>query len=470
MDVAEALADTATGIYDGAVEAPGEVHDLTRRHVFDACLCLAAGLRFAGKGARDAAGALAGDTAVAGAVLDDAFLVRALDANDTYVPSPGGSFGHFSEVVPLAVELASRADERRRLDLLRGTLAAYQVMGDLLDHNRLERLGFHPASVVGVGASVLVGLAAGLSSTRLASALRLSWTLGSLPNTWLGAGHDSIGEFKTAAPGWSAMAGVRAVRATVAGMSMPTGGLEVSGLSVPAARSVGRWQVQQIAHKLDAAQIHLQVVARLGRTLRARGVDVSDIRRARLHGHARMTGGVQGSRAAFDPASASDADHSCPFVFMAAVACGDVTPSLYANGLWRDGPVRDAMSRVELHVSADADALFENERRWHATAEVETATESRIQVQADDFVGSPHCPATWDDLEAKGHRFLELRTDSPVAADVGRLRAACEALSPDPAGGRAGELVTALRDLRVAADGSPRPTPRAETVTNGAGG
>lgn len=436
VDLAHQLARRARQVVDGGLGDFPAVDQAIRKHLFDACVCWALAAVSRAASVDDHLSALSGRppetwrTANLDSDLDrlsllGASLVRSLDANDTFVPRPGGSFGHFSEIVPMALHVVRQAGSVP-VDALALVGAAYEVMGWVLDANRVEELGFHPASVEALGAATVCGLAEGLDDDALANGLRLAWTLGSLPNTWLGPKGGKIGEFKTVAPGWSAWAGVRAISAVTAGLGLPPGGLEISGLVAGEGRQadVGA-MVLQVAHKMESAQIHLQSVAEAGLRLHDDGVRLADIEQVRLHGHSRMTAGVQGSAGAFHPTSHSEADHSCPFVFMMSVEAGHLTPAVYGDEPWADPAVIDALQRVELILDADAERAFQTDRVWRLRTELRTTSGRDIRFDTVDFVGAPSRPASWDQLEGKFRRFVGHDRAAAKTSTIARLRATC---------------------------------------------
>ena len=157
------------------------------------------------------------------------------------------------------------------------------------------------------------------------------------------------------------------------------------------------------------AQIYTQAAIEATLALHAQGVRAPDVRRLTLSGHSGVCAGVQGSDAAFTPASREAADHSAPFVMAMALLRGKMTLREYQNAPWLDNDVRDVMSRIDLIVDPQREREFVQQGALGVELTAHLADGRVLNTEVNQPKGHPDAPLTDSELLAKMRWLLEGR-------------------------------------------------------------
>ncbi|HEX9068861.1 MAG TPA: MmgE/PrpD family protein [Ktedonobacterales bacterium] len=417
-----------------------------------ACALAAHGDPIAGATARlttaDPAGAtllLTGERAqLAGAALANTTAVRALDANDIYVPPPGGDTGHFSDAIPALLALAE-AHQVTGADLLAGIAVAYETQAVLCDRAQWTPHGWHTASLVAWAIPVAAARLTGASPQVAATAMNIAGITGQALQAWLRPGQP-VSAMKSVAPGLCASRAIEALSLAAAGVTAPSDALEVmlaqldsDPAAVPVARLGQEWTISHTLIKRYPAQFNTQAAIQAALTLRTQGVRAEAIERLTITGHQHVCAGVQGAPAAFRPRSHEDADHSTPFVVAISLLRGHLTPADYTDEPWRAPEVLALMDRIVLAVDPERErARIEcGEIGCRVGLTLRDGAEHTVEVRQP--LGHPDVPMDDTSLLAKMGELLPGAGDAcrglldaclglAEAPNVAALLAACDAV------------------------------------------
>ena len=187
------------------------------------------------------------------------------------------------------------------------------------------------------------------------------------------------------------------------------------------------------------AQIYTQAAIEATLALYAQGVRAPNVQRLTLSGHSGVCAGVQGSQAAFTPASREAADHSAPFVMAMALLRGTMTLREYQNAPWLNNDVRDVMRRIDLVVDPQRERQFVQDGALGVELTAHLANGSVLRAEVRQPKGHPDAPLTDDELLAKmrwltedvapggaAERILDLCMRLESADDIRALIAACD--------------------------------------------
>ena len=441
-------------------ELPADVRHAARRHLADSLACMLGASRMdavtatrsyalAQGGSQDATliGA-ANKTPAALAALVNGTAVRYLDANDIVARSGDHDSGHFSDALPALLALAER-HARAGAELLTCIVAAYELQGALSESFQFMKRGYHALTqapwALPIAASRLIGAPAAAAPHAAA----LSGSTGMIFNTWLKP-TSHIPMIKAVSVGLASQRAVESADLAAAGVTAPQDALEtvftrLAPLSqAPPAdltryEQLGkRWLMTRQTIKSYPAQIYTQAAIEATLALHAQGVRAPDVQRLTLSGHSGVCAGVQGSQAAFTPASREAADHSAPFVMAMALLRGKMTLREYQNAPWLDNDVRDVMRRIDLVVDPDRERQFVQDGALGVELTAHLADGSVLCAQVRQPKGHPDAPLTDDELLTKmrwlleevaptetAERILDLCMRLETPADVRALIAAC---------------------------------------------
>ncbi len=440
-------------------ELPADVRHAARRHLADSLACMLGASRMdavnatrsyalAQGGSQDATliGA-ANKTPAALAALVNGTAVRYLDANDIVARSGDHDSGHFSDALPALLALAER-HARAGAELLTCIVAAYELQGALSESFQFMKRGYHALTQVPWTLPIVASRLIGADVDAASHAAALSGSTGMIFNTWLKP-TSHIPMIKAVSVGLACQRAVESADLAAAGVTAPQDALEtvftrLAPLSdTPAdltrCELLGkRWLMTRQTIKSYPAQIYTQAAIEATLALHAQGVRAPDVQRLTLSGHTGVCAGVQGSQAAFTPASREAADHSAPFVMAMALLRGKMTLREYQNAPWLDNAVRDLMRRIDLVVDPQRERQFIQNGALGVELTAHLADGNVLSTEVRHPKGHPDAPLTDDELLTKMRWLLEdvaptetperildlcLRLETP--ADVRALIAAC---------------------------------------------
>ncbi|HZR98850.1 MAG TPA: MmgE/PrpD family protein [Chloroflexota bacterium] len=369
------------------------------------------------------------------AALANGTALRILDANDLYLPSPGGrDGGHFSDALAALLGAAEIA-QASGADLLAAVIAAYELQALVADAADWRGHGWHPVTPL---VWALPASLARLHHRPLAEAVAatsLAGTTGQALQSWLRP-DVSVTALKSVAPGLCGQRAVEAVELAAEGVTAPPDALEVmlrqlgSAPEVAPADRLGRaWTLDRHIVKRYPAQYLLQGAAEAALALHAQGVRADQVDAVTVYGHAGVCGGVHGAPHAYAPASHADADHSTPFVVALALLRGRLTPADYADAPWAAPEVRALMARVRLVETPERQRAYVEQRLIGCEVVVRLRDGSERAVAIAQPRGHPDAPLADTELVAK---LDDLLAGALGPAGGERLLAACAALPAAP--------------------------------------
>ena len=193
--------------------------------------------------------------------------------------------------------------------------------------------------------------------------------MGMALNTWLRPSGNAIPSIKGVAVGLAGQRAVESAELAALGITAPPDALEFAfetlgmmGGAPPnpsALDNLGsEWAMTRQVIKSYPSQIYTQAAVQAALELRHRVGSADEVESVTLYGHRNVCAAVQGSPAAFRPASRESADHSTPFVMAQALLNGRVTLSEFENDAWLSPQVIAMMDRITLVVDPDMDAAF----------------------------------------------------------------------------------------------------------------
>lgn len=440
-------------------ELPDDVRQTARRHLADSVACMLGASRMdavnavrsyalARGGSQDAT--LIGSARKAPAALAalvNGTAVRYLDANDIVARSGDHDSGHFSDALPALLALAER-HALSGAELLTCIVAAYELQGAISESFQFMKRGYHALTQAPWALPIVASRLIGAPAETAPHAAALSGSTGMVFNTWLKP-TSHIPMIKGVSVGLACQRAVEAAELATAGVTAPQDALEtvftrLAPLSdAPADLSryelLGqRWLMTSQTIKSYPAQIYTQAAIEATLALYERGVRAPDVRRLALSGHSGVCAGVQGSAAAFTPASREAADHSAPFVMAMALLRGKMTLREYENAPWLSEDVRDVMRRINLVVDPERERAFVQEGALGVELTAHLADGSVQRAEVHQPKGHPDAPLTDSELLAKmrwlvedvapsgtAERILDLCMRLESAHDARALIAAC---------------------------------------------
>ncbi len=427
-----AIADTlACGI--GAVDEPGPgiLRDYARLHV-----------------ARTEATLLGGSERVDATLtaLVNCSMVRDLDANDLYAGTPGRDTGHFSDAIPALLAVAEANGNSGR-ELITAVAIAYEVQGALAESYLWMKRGLHSVSQVSWAIPAAAGRLIGLSKDQIVSAIGLSGTTGGLIlQSWLRP-SATLPLIKGGAPGFAAKQALESTELAGQGFTAPVDALETLFERLPseadpsALQSLARpyrFTTTRNMLKRYPAQIYTQAAVQAAVAIQPLIENVDQIAVATVYGHRNVAAGVQGSAAAYTPATRGAADHSTPFVVAVGLRDGDLTPASYAGEPWLEEDLLDLMRRVDLVIDPEYERGFTQEGLFGCRLVVEMLDGQRFEESIRQQQGHPDNPLVHTQLIDKMRAFADWKLGSgaaeriyeavqalPTAVRVDALLAAC---------------------------------------------
>lgn len=302
------------------------------------------------------------------AALVGGTMVRYLDANDIYVFSRGGPSGHFSDGTPALLALAEKYQSSGE-ELLTCLVASYELQGALAESFNFWDCGLHAETNVAWVVPIVAARLMGATPEQAVHACGLSVATGTVFNTWLRPGHN-VPMIKGVVVGMAleraleaaglAQLGVTATEDALETVFSSLGPLSASAIDPACMERLGsRWTTTRNMIKAYPAQLYTQAAIEAVLRLYRDGVRAGRVRNLILYGHRNVCGGVQGSPAAFAPASQEAADHSTPYVMAMALLRGMLTSREYDGAPWETAEVKAVMAKIELVRDAERDRALD---------------------------------------------------------------------------------------------------------------
>jgi 2-methylcitrate dehydratase len=351
------------------------------------------------------------------AALVNCTMARFLDANDIYMPPAGvlSGSGHFSDAT-LALVAAAEFVEASGAELLEAMVVAYEVQAALAESFAWLERGFHSVSQVTFATALAAGKLNGLDEECLAHAAALALTSGLFLQSWLQPSAQ-VPAIKNGAPGLAVERGILCADLAGMGFTGPLDALErfytLFGQGQvdldPFERLGDEWTVPRNAIKPAPAQIFTQAIIQCAVDLYAQGLRLDTLVELSVRSNDGACGRVQGSPAAFEPASREAADHSTPYVVAMALRDGGVSLASYARKDWLQADIREVMGRMRLIVDPDWDARLRGEGLLGGEIEARDRDGRIYRSEVRQFLGHPDNPLSDVELVAKLEAFVGRR-------------------------------------------------------------
>ena len=457
MFVAEKLANFVHGLrYE---ELPPDAVAAARRYLADSFACaLAAYHAEPVAKARDYALARGGspDATLIGAAdktpadvaaLVNGTMVRYLDANDIFAPTPGREGGHFSDVIPALAALAEARGHDAN-ELVTAVVANYELLGALSETYHFSRRGYHAITVEPWTLALVASRLLRAGPDAAVHACGLAGATGMVLNTWLRP-SPSIPMIKAVAVGLASQRAVQSAELAALGVTASEDALETTFERLAplhdAPANLGRvdelgerWTTTRNVIKSYPSQISTQAAVEAALALHRAGIRSESVAKLTVYGHNGVCGGVQGSPEAYAPATREAADHSTPFVVAMALLRGQLTAREYEGDPWDTADYKSLASRIEL-VREDARDEAMAQHGIMGVKLVAELTDGRAEeAVVHQPKGHPDAPMSDDELLAKmtwlledvapadtPERIFELCHTMTTRDDLAALLAAC---------------------------------------------
>jgi 2-methylcitrate dehydratase len=342
------------------------------------------------------------------AAFANSTMIRFLDANDTYITR--GS-GHPSDMLG-ALLAAGEAQGASGQDLLRATVAGYEVFGALADQIPLRDRGWDQGVFVAPASAAGAGLLLGLSADQMADALAIAATA-NVATRQTRAGDLSM--WKGCATAVAAKAGLFAAQLAKAGMTGPTAAFEgrhglweqVTGPFELGALGGERgalgggdrsFAIERTNFKSFATEYHAQAPVAMALALRAK-LSVDQIEAIDVRIYAMAHSEIASEPAKWDPKTRETADHSLPYMLAVALTDGRIGPASFEPERYLDPGLRPLMHRIRVAAHAEFTRRFPAE----LVSEIEVVTRSgeRLVERAHFPKGHARNPMSDADVVAK---------------------------------------------------------------------
>jgi 2-methylcitrate dehydratase len=369
------------------------------------------------------------------AALANGTALRILDANDLYLPPPGGrDGGHFSDAVS-ALFGAAEGARASGADFLAAVIAAYELQALVADAADWRGLGWHPVTPLVWALPAPLARLHGRPLAEAVAATSLAGTTGQALQSWLRP-DVPVTALKSVAPGLCGQRAVEAVELAAEGVTAPPDALEVmlrqlgaAPEAVPADRLGRAWTLDRHIVKRYPAQYLLQGAVEAALALYDQGVRADQVETVTVLGHAGVCGGVHAAPHAYAPTSHEDADHSTPFVVALALLRGRLTPADYADEPWHAPDVQALMARVRLVETPERQRAYVEQRLIGCEVVARLGDGSERATAVAQPRGHPDAPPSDAELTAK---LDDLLAGALGPAGGQRLLAACAALPAAP--------------------------------------
>ena len=436
MDLAERLAEYASGLSYSDLERDGRVLAEAKKRILDAVGCgvgafgaapVKAARRLAVEGYPAKSSTVLGTrrkTTPDVAALVNGLMVRYFDFNDTYLSREPA---HPSDNTPACLAVAEM-EGRSGKDILVAVVLAYEVQCRLCDAANLRHRGWDHVNYGLVSVALAAGKLMRLSGEEMAQAVNISLN-SHLAMRQVRAG--AISEWKGFSFANAARNAVFSARLAREGIRGPSPIFEgemgffnqVSGRFQADTRNFGgrdgKFKLSETSIKFFPAEYHAQsaiwAALALRKSLGAEGLaKVSVV-------------GVETSEAGYTilgkddekwaPETRETADHSIPYIVAAALLDGGVDEASFAPKKFRDPARRELMKKVVVAEDKTMTMGYPGSISCRVTVKLEDGR--TLKEQVDDPRGHPMNPMTDEEVGAK---FVELTEGLLTAGQADKVR------------------------------------------------
>ena len=345
--------------------------------------------------------------------------VRTLDYNDTYLSLEPCHPSDLISSLWAACEVSGANRQGQRF--LKGMVLGYEVLCRLCDSNSIRVRGWDHVTYLPLASAAACAYVLGLNEEQTRHALSLA-VVGN--NAMRQTRVGTISDWKAACAAYAARSGLWAARLAKAGFTGPSdifsgrNGFfnQVSGPFQLRLESFGRpWKMMQTHIKFFPAEHHAQSVIEAAIVLRDQAwVDwagdmkefqrfLSDIRGIEIETFKVAVDIIGSEKEKWIPTTRETADHSMPYLTVAALLDGDVTLKQYEARLYAENRVRRLMGRVTVKHNPAYSRLYPRQMPSKLTVQWKNNSYSSIEVMLPKgYAGRPMSMA---DVEEKFHRL-----------------------------------------------------------------
>lgn len=376
MGVAHQIAKFATEL-DYVDLTPASIHEVKRRLIDSVACAMGAwtaepvriARRIASFNTSDIAATVWGTSHQAPldhATFANGLQTRYLDFNDTYLSKEPA---HPSDNIPAVLSVAEGFDLGGKAFIL-GTVIAYEVQCRLCDAYSIRSRGWDHVTYGAYSTVAGCGRILGFDEDQMVHALGLS----GVPNNAMR--QTRVGElsmWKGAAFANAARNGVFATQLAMLGMTGPSDVFEGQmGFHNQVARGdtftldtwgdydtgymINRTYIKKYSaeyHSQSAIDAALEIIDQRGGTFDPE--EIAEIEIATFNASYEIIGGEPEK---WRPQSRETADHSLPYITVAALVDGDITLDSYAEARYRDETLLAAVARTKVVPDAELNALY----------------------------------------------------------------------------------------------------------------
>ena len=352
-----------------------------------------------------------GVTSVEWATFINGILMRYLDFNDFYQAPQVKTGGHPTDTFAPTLAVASMEGTDGR-SLIRGGVLGWEIysrMSDAVESRVLDQGLYSSIASACVASNVL-----GLTSDGTANAIAIA-AVANL--SVLQSRFGTVSMWKSCAVPYACKNGVEAALLARAGMTGPPtafeGSVGVYQLSSGHFELLGPFGGEGVAFQIHDSSIKHFPLGSLSQTavecaikIREQIQDLREVEQVNIETFADAVA-IMGSEDKWRPRNRETADHSMPYGVAIALLHGTITPDHFSDEHLNHPDVVDMLGKIRINVSAEATALFPEQRR--STVEVVTRSGERYVEQQGFHRGHPANPMSDDEVESKFRSLAEAR-------------------------------------------------------------
>lgn len=287
--------------------------------------------------------------------------VRALDFNDTYLSREPCHPSDMLSSLWAACELSHQTKNEK--GLLQAMVLGYEVLCRLCDAASLRLRGWDHVTYLPISTAVACSYILGLNRVQTRHAVALS-VVGNnaLRQTRVG----TISDWKAACAAYAARAGLLAARLAKAGFTGPSDIFNgrhgfmahVSGPLRFSMDPLGKnWKIMSTHTKFFPAEHHAQSAIEAALAVR-RLIRKQPIKRIVIESFSVAVDIIGSEKEKWQPTTRETADHSMPYLVVAALLDGDVTLKQYEKTRYLDKDVKTLLKQVTVKISDKYTRLY----------------------------------------------------------------------------------------------------------------
>lgn len=345
--------------------------------------------------------------------------VRTLDYNDTYLSKEPC---HPSDLIaPLWAACELSGSKRQGKLLLEGMVLGYEVMCRLCDAHSLRLRGWDHVTYLPIASACASSYILGLTEEQTRNAIALS-IVGN--NAMRQTRVGTISDWKAACAAYAARSGLWAARLAKNGFTGPSDIFsgkhgffaQVSGAFKLPHRPLGRpWKMMETHTKFFPAEHHAQSAVEAAIALRDDG-GMKNIREITIETFKVAVDIIGSEKEKWVPTTRETADHSMPYLVVAALLDGDINLAQYEKKRYQDKDVRQLLARVRVKESPRYSRIYPKKLAVRVVLKGADGREMSREVLWP--LGYAGRPMSQEDVEEKFRRLTAGKLGKPQAAKL----------------------------------------------------